>query len=206
MVKYLKDFILKIFGDNQPSGGSNQQPFGGGQPSGNQPSGGGGGPSGGPSWPQTPQDSYKKKTCPSCGSTEEGQWNCLKSFYEKATLRAKELENEKWHKRNHTPRYLRKGSHIQNKVDDPNLNFTKHEIESFMDLVNSSPKMEGNKMILKKSGLDKNGKYPAAFWNNLAEKAKSVGKETVLYQRQRKKFRILSNENLYEVMRKLKIW
>jgi uncharacterized membrane protein YgcG len=49
VVKYLKDFILKIFGDNQPSGGSNQQPFGGGQPSGNQPSGGGGGPSGGPS-------------------------------------------------------------------------------------------------------------------------------------------------------------
>ena len=211
MVKFLIEFILKIFGNNQPSGGSNQQPFGGGQPSGNQPSGGGGGPSGGPSWPQTPQDRPRrpKSTCgqDSCGLQENGQWNCLNSFYEKAALRYKALKSENPGDRSFNQGRLTNISHIRNKVGDKNFDFTNHEIESFIKVINNTNKMEVNTVIMKKFGLNQFNEYPEEFLAKLAYRARNVGGDTVLFQKNKNKYNVLTNVDLYNIiMKKLNIW
>lgn len=130
-------------GNNQL--GSNQP---GGQPSGgNQPWGGGGGPA--PYWPQTSEDRRRvpnpdrvedslrlNPVCVQdrCGRDSQKESYCLKSFFEKVVLRDKAIKDPSLCRTFKAT--LSERSNVVNRVGNEKVDFTGHELETLVKVVN----------------------------------------------------------------------
>lgn len=166
----IKEYLLKMFGGggNWPlgpsSGGSGGLGGPGGSP-GNQP------PSGGvPYWQDRPRTSCGED----CGSEDDPLWECIKGFYQKLELRHDVLKNS-------SDTYKGKfswNSHVNRPTGDKKLDFTRHELESFIRLLNSSGKMDYG-IIIKKYAYELNDREYAKFEGKLTYRAKKV--EMMLY-------------------------
>lgn len=204
---------------NQPSGGGG--PSGGGFPGGGPP---GGGPSGGPSWAWgSDNQNNRRRPLTSCGEdscytgTGGNNWRlmkCINDFNEKAYKRYV-LLNDKYNTDHslRTSLHRRKigwNSNIGRITGNTKVGYTKHELESFVKMINIKNN-NVERLIVKSSkystaNINVKYKFATQFHGKITHNAFYVNDDAILYLNKYNEYDTLDNATLYEIMKESNIF